>query len=146
MTLEQKKLREILSTVLNKRAGEVSISPAWLATEAMIYIDPDRISPSLVYQAAHLQLRQLGRDLCRKQYTEAIEGDPQHRLFPDLQARYPTCRSASEDDPEYVKLEHLTQEDVDYNVARLRAEASAKMAHARALEAWGREQFGQQSA
>lgn len=141
MTSEQKKLREVLSAVLARREGEPAISPAWLATEAMIDIDPDRTATELVYLAAHLQLRQIGRELCRRQFSDAIESDSQHRLFPDLQARYPSHRAAMDDDPEYIKLENLMQEDVDYNVARLRSEASSKMAHARALEAWGIDRF-----
>ena len=39
-------------------------------------------------------------------------------------------------EPEYVLLEHLTDEDVKFNVNRLRKEADAKLHHATALEAW----------
>lgn len=41
-------------------------------------------------------------------------------------------------EPEYILRERMTDNDVAFNVARLRNEARAKLAHADALEAWGR--------
>jgi hypothetical protein len=39
---------------------------------------------------------------------------------------------------QYVLRDHMTDDDVTFNVTRLRSEARAKLAHADALEAWGR--------
>jgi len=142
MTSDERKLQEILAKVLDGHQHKVSVSPAWLATEAMVVLDPKKTAPQLVYRAAHLQLRQLARALCRRQYGEdAGELGSQHNLFPSLQARYPLSTSARDGEPEYVKLEHLKSEDVRFNVARLRSEARGKQKHADALEAWAQQRF-----
>lgn len=83
----------------------------------------------------HLQLRQIARQRLAKQYDRDPE-EERGGLFKDLQWRYPSARSADLDDPVYVLRDQMTAEDVGYNVARLRAEASAKQQHADALEAW----------
>jgi hypothetical protein len=103
-------------------------------------IDPAGKAPSLVHLGCHLQLRQIARELLRGKYEpdDNSRDDAQHELWPDLQERYPTARTAGSEEPEYVLLEHLTDEDIAYNVGRLRAEAEAKQHHADALEAWGR--------
>lgn len=135
MTTE-KELHEVLARIYERRCDEIRVSAAWLATEAMIELDPDRISPPRVYAAAHLELRQLARSILRSAADPTETGAEQHELFPGLQRRYPTARGITAEEPEYVKLEHLTEEDVRFNVARLRAEATTKLAHADALEAW----------
>jgi hypothetical protein len=93
----------------------------------------------LVYAGCNLQLRQIARGQLRRRFEPEDDGGDEHDLFPGLQQRYPTARSARAEDPEYVLLEHLTPTDIGYNVARLRSEARAKMAHADALEAYGGE-------
>lgn len=130
----ERELHEVLARIYERRSDEIRVSAAWLATEAMIELDPERISPSRVYGAAHLELRQLARSILRHAADPAEEGAEQHELFPGLQRRYPSAESGEE--PVYVKLEHLTEDDVRFNVARLRAEATTKLAHADALEAW----------
>lgn len=132
---DEKKLREVLSQIYDRRASESRISPAWLATEAMRELDPGQASPSLVYIAANLQLRQIARGMCRNRFEADEEQTDQHSLWPNLQTRYPAVHS-KDSEPEYVLLEDLTKADVEYNVQRLRAEAEAKLAHADALEAW----------
>ncbi len=142
MTSDERKLQEILSKVLDRHQHEVSVSPAWLATEAMAALDPKRSAPQLVYRAAHLQLRQLARALCRKQYEDDA-GEPvaQHSLFPGLQARYPIPRQAKDVDTEYLRLEALTCEQAMFNVVRLRDGARGLLKHADALEAWTQQRF-----
>jgi hypothetical protein len=52
-----------------------------------------------------------------------------------LQDRYP--RSHRErDDPEYIKRELMSKDDLVGNVDRMRAEASSKLAHIDRLIAW----------
>jgi len=151
MTSEQKlqqQLKAIIERVYERRRDQISVNPSWLATEAMQEIDPEKKSPELAYRAAHLQLRQMARGLCRKQWeddTEDSERD-QHELFPDLQRRYPTARSSGWEEPEYILLEHLTKRDVDYNVVRLRREGATKLRRADALEAWGHDKFTERAA
>ncbi len=142
MTSDERKLQVLLASVLDKHQHKASVRPAWLATETMATLDPNRMAPQLVYRAAHLQLRQMARALCRREYGEdAGDTAAQHNLFPNLQARYPSKRTVKDADPEYVRLENLTLEDVTYNVDRLRKEGRAKLKSADALEAWAQQRF-----
>lgn len=131
---EEKELRKVIVDIYERRRDEIRVSPAWLATEAMKELDPGERAPKRVYIAAHLELRQLARGICRQKF-EADDTGEQHDMFPDLQSRYPAVHS-TDAEPEYVRLEHMTEEDVLWNVRRLRSEASTKLAHADALEAW----------
>lgn len=145
---DETKLIELVARVVELRRTQVRISPSWVATEAMLLLDPDKQTQRdrpLIYLASHLQLRQIARELCRKSYAGDEDSKRQHELFPDLQWRYPSARSKNLEEPEYVRLEHLEQTDVDYNVARLRKEGQAKLKHADSLEAWGVQKFGKKT-
>jgi len=131
---DSKRLYEVLAAIYARSNGEVRISPSWLATAGMAQLDPDRISPSDVYVAAHLQLRQIARGLCGKKCEDDGSAE-QHELWPMLQKRYPAAHHNG-DEPVYVLLDHLSEKDVAFNIGRLRKEASAKLQHADALEAW----------
>jgi hypothetical protein len=136
---EEDGLRRVVSQVIEARGEAPRISPTWVATEAMLTLDGERSSPPLVHLGCHLHLRQLAREVLRGKYEPDADtdDDAQHELWPYLQKRYPTAKS-TRDDPEYVLLEEMTEADVGYNVARLRAESHAKLRHADSLEAWGR--------
>src|SRR5215467_432595 len=105
MAPETQALTNIVARIIDTRRAELRISPSWVATEAMIEIDPDRSSVELVYQGCHLQLRQIARSLLRLHFENA--NDPaddesaQHELFPELQWRYPAAHSAG-GEPQYV--------------------------------------------
>jgi hypothetical protein len=134
--VEIEKLSAVLQKVYGKRSGEARISPAWLATETMIELDPGKKSPELVYHAAHLQLRHLARALCRDKFDpESDESAEQHELFPDLQKRYPIAHGPNVE-PEYVLLEEMTEADVRFNVRRMRRASETLRKRADALEAW----------
>jgi hypothetical protein len=140
---EASALIDIVARIIELRHDANRISPSWVATEALLHLDPSKEIQKqhpLIYLGCHLELRQIARSLCRNLYEHAADpqNGPQHELFPDLQWRYPTARSKTWEEPEYVRLELLAQEDIDYNVARLRREGRAKLKHADALEAWGR--------
>lgn len=132
---QTKHLYEIITRVIENRADEITINPAWIATEAMAVSDPDGTANPTVYHGCHLQFRQIARSICRGKFEEAEGDESQHSLFPDLQTRYPVKRKQGEE-PEYKLLEELTDEDVQYNVNRLTLESAKKMKHARALSAW----------
>jgi hypothetical protein len=133
-------LAEIIQRIIDSRGDAVSISPTWVAAETMQELDPERVAPMLVHAGCNLHLRQLARARLRHRYEpDDDKAGDQHDLFPGLQRRYPTARSVRADEPEYVLLEHLTSADIGFNVARLRAEAGAKLAHADALKAYGDE-------
>lgn len=142
---EAEKLIAITNEVITKHQTESQISPTWIATAVMQKIDPDRISPPLVYIGCHLEIRQLARGILGKRFDKESEdnADPidQHEMFPGLQKRYPLPRSSRDAEPVYQRLEDLTRIDVIFNVNRLRREAVAKNDHADRLEAYCYEFF-----
>ena len=134
------KLRAVLQKAYDKISDAKDVSPVSLATAAFAELDPQKVTPSLIYIAAHLQLRQIGRSICRDWFQRDDDHlYVAHSLFPDLQNRYPISRT-EDSDPVYRLLEHLSKDDWQYNVIRLRREAAGKMKHADALEAWGQQQ------
>jgi hypothetical protein len=139
MTNEEIKAKELIARIYDVRRDESRVSPRWLATEAMQSLDPGRTSHPLEYAMAHLQFRQMARAVCAGRWEEGApeeEVECQHEMFPGLQKRYPTGARTEGNDPEYVLLEHLTEKDVAFNVARLRKESRAKAKHADRLEDW----------
>lgn len=139
MTREESQLAEIVARIIDIRRGQVRINPSWIATEALKEIDPAGRSVDLVRLGCHLQLRQIARAECRTLFEDSEDGDePRFSGFEGLQWRYPTARSKRNEEPEYVLRDQMTNDDVEYNVGRLRREGRAKLAHADALEAWGR--------
>lgn len=140
MTSEAQALTDIIAQIIETRRDETKISPSWIATQAMTELDPDHHSIPLVYLAAHLEMRQIARGLLRQWFEdsdpETDDGESlQHELFPSLQRRYPCVRRKG-DEPEYVRLEEMTDADIDYNVTRMRRESMAKLHHADALIAY----------
>jgi hypothetical protein len=136
-------LRDVVQKIIEGHKAEERLSPAWIATEAMVKLDAAELQKSkpLVYLAAHLQLRQIARHACRKQF-EPVEPDDdegldpaQQDLFPGLQSRYPAAH-ADDEEPSYVVRDAMTDKDVSFNVRRLRREGKSKISRADALEAW----------
>jgi hypothetical protein len=135
---EASALIEIVAHIIETRRDQVTISPSWVATEAMIELDAVelQISNPRVYIGCHLQLRQIARGQLRVRYEDDGDEDAdQHPLFPGLQRRYPVQRPAGEE-PEYIKLDCLSRPDAIYNIERLRCEARSKLQHADALQSW----------
>ena len=103
MTSETQALTAIVAKIIESRRDEVRINPSWIATEALLEIDPEKVSLPLVYLGCHLELRQIARNLLRQHFEEppppAAELT-QHELFPDLQRRYPSARSKASSEPE----------------------------------------------
>lgn len=141
MTHEESQLAEIVARIIDIRRTQVRVIPSWIATEALKEIDPTNRSHPLVRTGCHLQLRQIARAQCRQLFEgddSEDDSEPEFTGFKELQWRYPAAHSKGKPEPEYVLLEHLNNADVDYNVQRLRREGRSKLAHADALEAWGR--------
>ncbi len=133
-------LRNVVLAIIDARKADQRLSPAWIASEAMVKLDAADLQKSkpLVYRAAYLQLRQIARQVCRKQFDQDKEEalDPaQQEMFPGLQSRYPTAHSKGEE-PSYVLRQAMTSEDVIFNVNRLRRDGKTKLGRANALEAW----------
>lgn len=136
---QDQRLRDLVATVIELHKDQARISPTWVATQAMHDLDSDRRIETdhvLIWTGCHLQFRQIARQILAKHFKNEND-QKENELFPGLQWRYPTAHSAEEEEPEYVLREHMSSDDVVYNVVRLRAEAGAKMQHANALEAWG---------
>jgi hypothetical protein len=139
------RLQEVIRGVYEKRRDLAKISPSWLATEAMAAIYFPRQLHDLGYDGCHLQFRQIARSFCRQHFDPevVVEND----LFPEtLQQRYPQQQTDGSQEPVYVLLDLLSQEDILFNVERLRKEASAKLRHADALDAWRLRKFGRRTA
>jgi hypothetical protein len=137
MTHEESQLTRIVAHIIDLRRGQPRINPMLIATAAMREIDPLNRSPDLARLGCHLQLRQIARGLCRKLFEPDRPAVREPELFDGLQWRYPTMRSKGDTEPEYILRDLMSDDDIAYNVERLRSEAQAKLHHADALEAWG---------
>jgi hypothetical protein len=125
-------LLNLLKRHLLASAPAHSVSPELLADTAYRNLDPDEVSPPLVAWACVLELRQMARQLLRRTYDGAQDEAGQGDLFTGLQDRYP---GTGEHRGLYVPRAQMTYTDRLFNIARLRREAQAKLAHADALEA-----------
>lgn len=127
-------LHAVIASVYERHRERDIVSPSWLATEVMVDIAFPRELHRLGYLGCHLQVRQIARGFCR---TKCDPLDGQEDLFGGtLQQRYPRA-GTNRENPEYIRRELMSDADIGFNVSRLRAEASAKLDHADALEAWG---------
>lgn len=132
---------ELVGAEVERRKDSPKVSPIVIANSCMEQLDPGRISVPEVYTGCHHYLRQIARGALARSYDPADKRKRERDakaigdLF-KLQARYPEAHTADLDDPVYVRREHMSAEDVDYNERRLRTEGAAKIAHADALRAW----------
>lgn len=142
-------LWNVMARVYEAHEARNSVHPTWLATEAMNVIGFPRTLHSLGYVGCHLAFRQIAREYCRQRFDPVRGGDAADDkmadLFSGLQDRYPIPPLPGED-PTYVRLALLTQEQVLYNAERMRRAASGLMKHADALLAYGKEKFGPEAA
>lgn len=130
-------IRDAVIAIIDRDRTRSHINPSWVAHQVMLKLDPKRISPPSVYGGANLWARHVAREKLRGKF---LSGDvsAQDELFPELQWRYPVAHCEKRDDPEYVLRDLMTDEDIAWNVDRLRAEAEAKLRHADALEDFGK--------
>lgn len=127
------RLMDVLRECLDVVDSEIEVQPALLASCAIKIIDPDGLSPALMQWAANLELRQLARGLLRINYDPIADENPQAEMFEGLQKRYPTKRN---EEPTYVLLEELTDDEIEENLVRMAREISAKQKHYDALQAY----------
>jgi len=133
-------LRELIRQSI-ERNGQDRARPSWIANDAMEIADPEKISPVIVRYAAHLEFKQIAREELRRRFAPENPDEPepqQHPLFEGLQAMYPR-RVQEGEEPEYVRPELLSKEDVSWNVGRIRKCANSLLRGADSLEAWARE-------
>lgn len=130
-------LSDIVNSIILNSSNQDRIMPSWVANQAYTVIHPSSIVPSPLQErlASTEYLKEIARRQLRGKFEPTDDADAaQHDLFPDLQIRYPIMRGTQDGEPLYVKLEHLTDSDIAWNVQRLRSEAGTKMKHARALQ------------
>lgn len=136
---EEEELAATVERILDLCVSLKDVSPAWVATQAMTLIAFPRDLHRLGYAGCHLELRQIARAKLRKRFDPTAIADddaPEPDLFPEtLQERYPR-RPEKGEEPNYRKLDALTDADVSYNVARMRKAGLALTEHARRLEEW----------
>jgi hypothetical protein len=75
-----------------------------------------------IWLGCNLELRQIARQLLAKKFEGGGEG-ARDDLFPELQWCYPATSTALDGEPEYVLCEVMSDDDIAYNVARLRKAA-----------------------
>lgn len=130
-------LYNAIAAVIERRHGEPRISASWVANEALMKIDPGRVSVPAIYAGCLEHAKQHARALLRKTLDPIDKDNPQHELFTQLQPYYPAARSKGKD-PEYVRLDYdcMSQDDSYHNVSRFRRTSEALSEHADALETW----------
>lgn len=136
---DEEELALVVQKVIDQNPDAKEISPAWVATAAMADIAFPRSLHRLGYAGCHLELRQIARSKLRRQFdpTAAAASTPIDDFFPEtLQDRYPRQPRPNEE-PTYILLGFLNDEDLAYNVSRMRRAGNALLKHADALEAYG---------
>jgi hypothetical protein len=113
-------IRTWLTRIINQHGLRALIDPVKVADAAMIHLEA---STQII--AATLYLRQTARSILgQKPIGNAVLPG-----FKFLHRRYPTTERGG-----YVPIEDLGRNDVRWNVARLRREGMARLAHADELE------------
>jgi len=64
MTSETQALTAVVAKIIETRRDQVRINPSWIATEALLEIDPKKVSVPLVYLGCHLELRKSPAVFC----------------------------------------------------------------------------------
>jgi len=140
---EEEELALAVQKAIDHCGDDEEISPAWVATQVMTDIEFSRSLHRLGYAGCHLELRQMARVRLRKRFDPAdAEEDPQQEMFPStLQKRYPRRPRANEE-PVYAPIHSLSDDDIAFNVERMRRGALALQKHANRLEAWNANRRG----
>ncbi|MQV80727.1 hypothetical protein [Sinorhizobium meliloti] len=116
------------------------ISPTALAIAVLQRFEPGRLEPHIEYTSLE-HFKQMARRVLAHRFGEEGDDNPayedQGQLFSGhLQDRYPIPRKRNAE-PQYKLRFLLTERERAWNVEQLRKSASARLAHADALEAEG---------
>ena len=120
-------LEQVLRECLGNIQDEIEVSPALLAHCAVKILDPDGNSPALVEWGCNLQLRQLSRQILRREYDPVDRAVDQQELFAGLQQRYPVERGGEH---VYVPRMAQTLEERRKNEDRMYKSADGLISHA----------------
>lgn len=143
MSKEGQQLHDLVAETIDRHRAAPRLKPAAIAKEVLDRLDAEQPSHPLVWVGCNLELRQIARGQLADRFDPIKEDDDaEPELFEGLQWRYPEAApegTKRSPDQGYVLRDLMTDADIHWNVNRLRSEASAKLAHADALEAWGSE-------
>ena len=132
-------INDLVETIIRNAQSQAMISPGWVADKAYLDLDPLSRAPKYVALLARSALRHVARQKLALHFQPDDIADMLPNVdWPKLQQRYP-LRPQKDQQPYYIKLELLSEDDMRYNVARLRKEATAKEKHAEQLELWWEE-------
>jgi len=130
-------LKAAIYPTINKYRNARIIDPVQVATVVLTTLDQP-----MQQLAAHLQIRQIAREMLRHEYEASErEGEKAKRQpflpnYPLIQRRYPSA-----DGKGYIKAELMSDEDRDFNIRILRGKGGKLLEHADQLEAWTKNRF-----
>lgn len=128
-----------MTRFIDARAECAIISPAAVAAATLRAFCPDALEPHVEYASLEHFKNMARKVLAHRFDDDGAENEAyaaQGEMFSGhLQDRYPLPRKRGED-PVYKLREHLTADEVRWNLQSLRRSANARLAHADALEAW----------
>lgn len=138
MSLHESIAAEMTRYIEDRRDCAI-ISPAAIASATLRTFCDVSLEPHIEYASLE-HFKNMARKVLAHRFEDEGEANPsyaaQGELFSGhLQDRYPLPRKAG-DDPVYKLREHLTDDEVRWNLRSLRRSADARLAHADALEAW----------
>jgi hypothetical protein len=145
-------LISVISAIIRRqqKCKEPEIIPSAVAAQALRELDPERISVPSVYAGCEMMGRRIARDCLSKiqndgDRKEFDPDNPQQELFDDLREYYPR-KKEKKTEPKWRRLELMSDEDIEFNIARFRAYARADNRHADALQSYLNERRGRHSA
>lgn len=117
----------------------VAVMPSAVAAATFARLKTGKLDPHIEYATLE-HLKGMGRKLLAKRFEPEGEDNPaysdQGEMFNgNLQRRYPVPRKRGED-PTYKLLEHLSDAELDWNIARHGKIANSHTAHMDALAAY----------
>lgn len=128
------KYNQLLSSIYESRGTSlIEVSARDLAIEAACSLSIEQHLNNDAYILSLETLTRRGELVLRKKCGEDPDGETeQHELFPQLQKRYP-IPVKGDSQHTYKLLDHLSDEEIDFNINRMKAEVYAKQAHVDAL-------------
>jgi len=126
-----------IASEIEALGSAIALSPTSVALAVQRRFTTDAVEPHLLYTSLE-HIKHMARSVLAKRFD--ADGDEsvahQGELFSgQLQQHYPTPR-VGRAEPIYKKREALSRDEIEWNVAQLRKSASARLAHADALQAW----------
>ena len=130
-------IEQAIKRELNVLNGAECLSPTSLALAVQLRFEAGDIQPHIKYTSLE-HLKQMARGILRGQFDPTTDDDTsaQGEMFSGhLQDRYP-IKVPKGAEPQYKLRMALSHEEAQWNIARLRKSAQARLEHADAMQAW----------